>query len=63
MLLIMTSENLEGNPVRWGEILTYLGLWILMSPITAGGNMRAYWDNSDPSPSKGSPFRIHSLMS
>ena len=62
VLLVMTSKNLEGSPVSWGEMLTYLGLWLLMSSITTGGNKRAYWDNSYPSSFKGDPFRLQSFM-
>jgi len=61
VLLGMTSQNLRGSPVNWGDMLTYLGLWLLMSSVTTGGNTRAYWDNTDPSPFKGAPFRLHSL--
>ena len=62
-LLGMTSKNIEGIPLIWGEMLTYLGLWLLISSVATGGNTRAYWDNSDPSPFKGPPFRLHSFMS
>ena len=34
-----------------------------MSYVATEGNMRAYWDNSDLSPFKGAPFRLHSFMS
>ena len=59
----MTSKDLERGTFRWGEIITYLGLWLLMSSVATGGNTRAYWDNSDPSTFKGAPFRLHSFMS
>ena len=49
--------------MSWGEMLTYLGLCIIMSSVATGVNMCAYWDNSDPIPFKGAPFRLHSLMS
>ena len=54
----MTSKNLVGSPVSWLEILTYLGLWFLMSSVANGGNAHAYWDNLDPIPFKGAPFRL-----
>ena len=63
VLLVMTSKNLERSPVSWGEILAYLGLWILMSYVATGVNMRTYRDNSCPSPFKVAPFRLHSFMS
>ena len=63
VLLVMKTKNLEGSPVSWGEILTYLGLWLLMSSVVTGGNMRAYWDNSYPNPLKSVPFILHSSMS
>ena len=63
VLLGITSKNLEGSPVIWGEIPTYLGLWLLMSSVATGGNIRAYWDNSDPNPFKGDPLRLHSFIS
>ena len=63
LLLGMSSNNHEGSPVIWGETLTYLGLWILVSSVGTGGYTRTYWDNSDPSIFKGAPFRLHSFMS
>ena len=63
VFLGMTSNNLEGIPVIWGEMLTYLGLWLLISYVANVGNTCAYWDNSYPSPFKGSPFILHSFMS
>ena len=42
VLLGMTSKNLEGSPVSWGKILTYLGLWLLIFSVATGGNVRAY---------------------
>ena len=63
LLLGMTRRNIEGSPVISVEMLTYLGLWILMSSVATGGNTCAYWDNSDPSIFYGAPFRLHSFMS
>ena len=63
LLLGITSKNLEGSTMSWGEMLTYLGLWILMSAVTNGGNNHIYWDHSYPSNFKGDPFIIHSFMS
>ena len=63
VLLGMKSKNREGSPVSLVEMLTYLGLWLLMSSVATGGNMRAYLDHSDPTHFKGAPFRIHSFMS
>ena len=57
-LLGMTSKNLEGSPVSWGDMLTYLGLWLLMSSVATGGNTRSYWDTSDTSTFKCAPFRF-----
>ena len=28
VLLGMTRNNLEGIPVSWGKMLTYIGLWL-----------------------------------
>ena len=63
VLLGMTSKNFEGSPVIWLEMLTYLGLWLLISSVATGGNTHAYWDNPYLSPFKGAPFRINSFMS
>ena len=63
VLLGMASKNLKGSPMSWGEMLTYIVLWILMYSVATGGNTRTYWDNSDPSNFKGAPFRLHSFMS
>ena len=45
VLLGMKSKNLEGIPLRWGKMLTFIGLWLLMSSVATGGNTRVYWDN------------------
>ena len=63
VLLGMTSKNIEGSPVSWGEILTFLGLCLLMPYVATEVNTRAYWDNSDPIPFKGAPFRLHIFIS
>ena len=33
LYLVMTRKNLEGSSVRWGEIPTYLELWLLMYSV------------------------------
>ena len=63
VLLVIPSKNLEGSPVSWGKMLTYLRLWLLMSSVATGWNTRAYRDNSYPGPFKGAPFRLHSFIS
>ena len=63
VLLGMKRKNREGSPVSLVEMLTYLGLWLLMSSVATGGNMRAYLDHSDPTHFKGAPFTIQSFMS
>ena len=42
VFLGITSKNLEGSPVSWVEMLTCLGLWLLMSSVVTGGNTCAY---------------------
>ena len=42
VFLGITSKNLEGSPVSWVEVLTCLGLWLLMSSVVTGGNTCAY---------------------
>ena len=42
VLLIMTSKNLDVISVTWGKMLTYLGLWFLMSSVVTDSNTRAY---------------------
>ena len=44
-------------------MLTYLGLWILISSVATDINTRTYWYNSDPSPFKGAPFILHIFIS
>ena len=63
VLLVMTSKNLVGSPVSWGEMLTYLGLWFPVSYVATGGNTRTYWDNLVPIPFKGAPLQTTQLMS
>ena len=63
VLLGITSKNIEGISVSWGKMLTYLGLWLLVSYVATGLNTRAYWDNSDAITFKVAPFRLHIFIS
>ena len=63
VLLGIPSNNIEGSSVSWGEILTYFGLWLLMSSVVTGGNTHVYWDNLYPSNFKSDPFRLHIFIS
>ena len=45
ILLGMTSKNLEESPVSWFEMLTYIGLWLLMYSVATGRSTRAHLDN------------------
>ena len=44
------KQEEEKEDITWGELLVYLGIWLLMSTTVAGCNRRCYWENSPISP-------------
>jgi hypothetical protein len=63
VILVETNKNIEGKQVEWPEFLRFLGLLLLMSTVLTGYDRRSWFEDSEPSPSGGAPFRIQKYMS
>ena len=61
-VMIPTMNKSLKTSVSYGALLSWIGLWILMS--TADGSDRhSFWSTKDPNMYEGAPFRLTSLMS
>ena len=61
-VMIPTMNKLLKTSVSYGELLSWIGLWILMSTVE-GSDRHSFWSTKDPNMYDGAPFRITSLMS
>ena len=62
VLIKETNAQDDKNPITWGELLVYIGIWLLMATTVAGCDRRCYWENSPISPWKGAPYRFNEYM-
>ena len=49
-------------PISYGELLSWLGLWILMSTVD-GSDRRSFWSMKEPNKFDGAPFQLNEYMS
>ena len=63
IILVETNKQINGKDVTWGEFVTYLGLWFLLSTVSHGCPRRAFWEDREPSEWSGAPFRLNKYMS
>ena len=61
-VMIPTMNKLLKTSVSYGELLSWIGLWILMSTVD-GSDRHSFWSTNDPNIYEGAPFRLTSLMS
>ena len=61
-VMIPTMNKLLKTSVSYGELLSWIGLWILMS-IVDGSDRCSFWSTKDPNMYEGAPFMLSSLMS
>ena len=61
-VMIPTMKKLLKTSVSYGELLSWIGLWILMSRVDGLDRCR-FWSTKDPKMYEGAPFRLTSLMS
>ena len=64
IILDETNDNLEkedANPIDFGELLKFLGLWFFMATIS-GCSRRQFWSVLEIHPFEGAPYRFHSYM-
>lgn len=62
VLLVETNKVLPGKKLLLGEFIRFIGLWLLMS-TTAGCSRSSFFEQTEPSPWEGAPFRLNEYMS
>ena len=62
VLLEETNQSIEGEPVTYGELLRWIGLWIIMSACD-GSDHRSFWSTKNPNIFEGRHFRLQQSMS
>ena len=62
VLLEETNQSIEGEPVTYGELLRWIGLWIIMSTCD-GSDCHSFWSNKNPYIFDGHHFCLQQLMS
>ena len=59
----LTSKKLS-TPLTFGELLRYIGLWLLLTKNCTGNvDRKLFWSKKPPSRKSGAPFRFNDLMS
>ena len=56
------NKNISGDPITYGELLKWIGLWVLMSTVD-GSDRRSFWSTCDIDIFHGGPFRLTAFMS
>ena len=49
-------------PISYGEVLSWFGLWILMSTVD-GSDRQSFWSMKEPNKFDRAPFRLNEYMS
>ena len=62
VLLEETNQSIEGEPVTYGELLHWIGLWIIMSTCD-GSDRCSFWSNKNPDIFEGRHFCLQQFMS
>ena len=55
-----TREKLD-EPLTYGELLRWIGLWLLMSTVD-GSDCRSFWLTKNVNILEGAPFRLNMFM-
>ena len=56
------NKNISGDPITYGKLLKWIGLWVLMSTVD-GSDRRSFWSTRDIDIFHGAPFRLTAFMS
>ena len=56
-----TNNQLGEEPLSYGELMSWIGLWILMSMVD-GSDCRGFWSNKHVNIFEGAPFRLNNFM-
>ena len=55
-----TNNQLGEEPLSYGELLRWIGLWILMSTVD-GSDCRGFWSNKHVNIFEGAPFQLNNF--
>ena len=61
-MVIEINKKISGDPVTYGELLKWIGLWVLMSTVN-GSDRRSFWLMHDIDIFEGAPFCLAAFMS
>ena len=61
-VMIPTMNRKLSNPVSYGELLSWIGLWVLMSMVD-GSDRWSFWSSKEVNIYEGAPFRLMKFMS
>ena len=62
MILVKTNKVLDQQPVTYGELLRWIGLWVLISTVD-GSNHHSFWSSKSVNIYEGAPFWLGKYMS
>jgi hypothetical protein len=62
VLIPETNNKLEGRPLTYGELLRWIGMWVIMSTVD-GASQRSFWSLKKLDIFDGAPFRLQEYMS
>ena len=60
VVVTKTKEKLD-DPLTYGELLRWIGLWLLMSTVD-GSDRRSFWSTKNVNIFEGAPFRLNMFM-
>ena len=61
-VMIPTMNRKLSNPVSYGELLSWIGWWVLMSMVD-GSDRQSFWSSKEVNIYEGAPFRLMKFMS
>jgi hypothetical protein len=47
VLIVETNKKLDGRPLTYGELLKWIGMWVIMSTVD-GSSRRSFWSLRNP---------------
>ena len=56
-----TNNQLGEEPLSYGELLRWIGLWILMLTVD-GSDCQSFWSNKNVNTFEGAPFWLNNFM-
>ena len=62
MMVPEMNKTISGDPLSYGELLKWIGLWVLMSTVD-GSDWQSFWLTHDIDIFQGAPFCLSEFMS